>query len=160
MMPIHFCRLLIIGDGDAHNPVSGQVSAKVEDGLFKYAVAVHVVAVAVPLLSLLCTNANCPFLKIEKTPNKADFIRGDRCMHCNATATETPCTARKYAENDRCHKTMTVIYLYAHSCNPRQVEEKPKKETLEDILRSQPTKTAGQIQLDVIREALLSDVWG
>ena len=110
--------------------------------------------------SLLCTNANCPFLKIEKTPNKADFIRGDRCMHCNAAATETPCTARKYVENDRCHKTITVIYLYKHSCNPRQAEEKPKKETLEDILRSQPTKTAGQIQLDVIREALLSDKCG
>ena len=62
--------------------------------------------------SLLCTNANCPFPIIEKTPNKADFIRGDRCMHCNATATETPCTARKYVENDRCHKTMTVIYLF------------------------------------------------
>lgn len=40
------------------------------------------------------------------------------------------------------------------------MEEKPKKETLEDILRSQPTKTAGQIQLDVIREALLSDKCG
>jgi len=61
--------------------------------------------------SLLCTNANCPFLKIEKIPNKADFIRGDRCMHCDAAATETPCTARKYVENDRCHKTITVIYL-------------------------------------------------
>lgn len=81
-------------------------------------------------------------------------------MHCNAAATETPCTARKYVENDRCHKTITVIYLYKHSCNPRQAEEKPKKETLEDILRSQPTKTAGQIQLDVIREASLSDKCG
>ena len=144
MMQTHFCRLLITGDGDAHNPVSGQVSVKVE----------------VCRGSLLCTNGNCPFLKIEKKPNKADFIRGDRCMHCNAAATETPCTARKYVENDRCHKTITVIYLYTHSCNPRKVEDKPQKETLEDILRSQPTKTAGQIQLDVIREALLSDKCG
>lgn len=37
---------------------------------------------------------------------------------------------------------------------------KPNKETLEEILRSQPTNTAGQIQLDVIREALLSDKCG
>ena len=61
--------------------------------------------------SPLCTNANCPFLKIENTPNKVDFTRGDRCRQCNAAATETPCTARKYVENDRCHKTITVIYL-------------------------------------------------
>ena len=33
------CRLLITGDGDVHNPVSGQVSVKAEDELFKYVVA-------------------------------------------------------------------------------------------------------------------------
>lgn len=39
MMQTHFYRLLITGDGDAHNPVSGQVSVKAEDELFKYVVA-------------------------------------------------------------------------------------------------------------------------
>lgn len=39
MMQTHFCQSLITGDGDAHNPVSGQVSAKAEDELFKYVVA-------------------------------------------------------------------------------------------------------------------------
>ena len=39
MMQTHFCRLLITGDGDAHNPVSGQASVKAEDELSKYVVA-------------------------------------------------------------------------------------------------------------------------
>ena len=38
-MQTHFCRLLITGDGDAHNPVSGQASVKAEDELSKYVVA-------------------------------------------------------------------------------------------------------------------------
>lgn len=64
--------------------------------------------------------------------------------------------AGKYVENDRCHKKMTVIYLQEHDCSPKQEEDKPSRQELENILRIKPTKLAGQLQLDVVREALLS----
>lgn len=51
---------------------------------------------------------------------------------------------------------MTVIYLQEHDCSPKQEEDKPSKEEVENILRIKPTKSAGQLQLDVVREALLS----
>ena len=77
-------------------------------------------------------------------------------MHCHCEAIRKHCSARKYIENDRCHKKMTVIYLQEHDCSPKQEEDKPSKEELENILRIKPTKSAGQLQLDVVREALLS----
>ena len=106
--------------------------------------------------SLECGNKKCAYLKIQKCPNKVDFNRSKRCMHCHCEAIEKHCSARKYIENDRCHKKMTVIYLQEHDCSPTQEEDKPSKEELEDILRIKPTKSAGQLQLDVVREALLS----
>ncbi|CAB3984331.1 Hypothetical predicted protein, partial [Paramuricea clavata] len=66
------------------------------------------------------------------------------------------CSARKYVENDRCHKEMTVIYIGKHNCNPRVKEKKPSKKDVEDILRTRPTITTGQIQIDTVREVLLS----
>lgn len=106
--------------------------------------------------SLECANKKCAYLKIQKSPNKVDFNRSKRCTHCQSEAIEKHCTARKYVENDRCHKKMTVIYLQEHDCYPKQEEGKPTKEELENILRIRPTKSAGQLQLDVVREALLS----
>ena len=77
-------------------------------------------------------------------------------MHCHCEAIKKHCSARKYIENDRCHKKMTEIYLQEHDCSPTQEEDKPSKEELENILRIKPTKSARQLQLDVVREALLS----
>lgn len=55
---------------------------------------------------------------------------------------------------------MTVIYLQEHDCSPKQEEDKPSKHELEKIIRVKPTKSAGQLQLDVVREALLSSKEG
>ncbi|CAH3165890.1 unnamed protein product, partial [Pocillopora meandrina] len=106
--------------------------------------------------SLECANKKCAYLKIHKSPNKVDFNRSKRCVHCHSEAIKKHCSARKYVENDRCHKKMTVIYLQEHDCSPKQEEDKPSKEEVENILRIKPTKSAGQLQLDVVREALLS----
>ena len=57
-------------------------------------------------------------------------------------------------------KKMTVIYLQEHDCSPKQEEEEPSKEELENILCVKPTKSAGQLQLDVVREALFSSKEG
>jgi len=110
--------------------------------------------------SLECANKKCAYLKVQKSPNKVDFNRSKRCMHCQCEAIRNHCSARKYVENDRCHKKMRVIYLQEHNCSPKQEEEKPSKEELEGILRIKPTKSAGQLQLDIVREALLSDKEG
>ena len=52
-------------------------------------------------------------------------------------------------------KKMTVIYLRKHDCSPKQKEDKPSKEELENILWVKPMKSPGQLQLDVVCEALL-----
>ena len=106
--------------------------------------------------SLECANKKCAYLKIQKSPNKVDFYRSKRCMHWHLEAIKKTCSARKYVENYRCHKKMTVIYLQEHDCSPKQEEDKPSRQELENILRIKPTKSAGQLQLDVVREALLS----
>ena len=66
------------------------------------------------------------------------------------------CLARKYIENDRCHKITTVIYIGTHDCNPRATENKPSKESIEEYLKTRPTSTTRQLQVDKVREALLS----
>lgn len=63
------------------------------------------------------------------------------------------CLARKYVENDHCHKT-TVIYIGTHDCNPRATENKPSKESIEEYLKTQPTSTTRQLQVDKVREAM------
>lgn len=42
---------------------------------------------------------------------------------------------RKYVENDRCYKKMTVIYIGGYFCLFRALEEKLKKEEVECIIR-------------------------
>ena len=32
--------------------------------------------------SLECANKKCAYLKVQKSPNKVDFNRSKRCMHC------------------------------------------------------------------------------
>ena len=51
---------------------------------------------------------------------------------------------------------MTVIYVGDHACSPRVMEDKPEKEEVADIMRERPTITTGQIQLEKVRQALLS----
>ena len=51
---------------------------------------------------------------------------------------------------------MTVIYVGDHTCSPRAMEDKPEKEEVADIMRERPTITTGQIQLEKVRQALLS----
>lgn len=51
---------------------------------------------------------------------------------------------------------MRVIYIGEHNCTPRAVEKKPQKEDVESILRVKPTITPGALQIDKVREALLS----
>ena len=104
-----------------------------------------------------CGNPQCSFRKIHKTPNKVDFTRRKACLHCKSKPIHINCTARKYVENDRCHKKMTVIYIGGHSCSPRAPEEKPKKEEVECIIRERPTITTGQIQIEKVRQALLGE---
>ena len=65
--------------------------------------------------------------------------------------------ARKYVENDKCNKNMTVIYIGGHSCSPRAPEEKPKKDAVECIIRERPTITTGQIKIEKVRQAFLGE---
>ena len=106
--------------------------------------------------SLQCPNTKCPFQKINKKKNTVDFTRAKNCIHCKHPADSIECTARKYVENDRCHKEMRVIYIGEHNCTPRAVEKKPPKEDEESILRVKPTITPEALQIDKVREALLS----
>lgn len=105
--------------------------------------------------SLECTNAKCPYRKIHQCSNRVDFTNVKKCMHCKEIPETISCSARKYVENDHCHKRMTVIYIDKHGCTPRQTETKPDKGDVENILRTRPTITTGQIQIDTVREALL-----
>ena len=103
-----------------------------------------------------CTNAKCAYQKIGKKPNTSDFTRSKgKCMHCSSTSTHIECNARKYIENDRCHKAMVVIYVGIHSCPPPQAEKKPKKGDVEDYLQKRRTATTTQMRIDKVREALL-----
>ena len=106
--------------------------------------------------SLECPNLACAFKRIHKSPNKVDFSRNKKCTHCKTVPKEIEFSARKYVENDRCHKKMTVIYLGGHTCQPRVREKKPNKTQVENTLRVRPTMTSGQLQIDTIREASLS----
>ena len=103
-----------------------------------------------------CQNDSCPYKKIQCESNKVDFRKGNKCTHCNVVAKHIECLARKYVENDRCHKIMTVIYIGTHDCNPRATENKPSKESIEEYLKTRPTSTTRQLQVDKVREALLS----
>ena len=138
----------ITGDGDAHNPVSSQVSVKAEDEPSKYVVARCCARIQIVLS-----------LKSKTPPTKQISYKETVLCIVMLLQLKHPALLKKWVENDRCHKTITIIYLYKHSSNQRQVEEKPNKETLE-ILHSQPTKTAGQMQLDFICEALFCDKCG
>ena len=80
----------------------------------------------------------------------------NKCVHCKHIALRINCSARKCIENDRCHKKMTVIYVGDHACSLRAMEDKPEKEEVADIMRERPTITTGQIQLEKVRQALLS----
>jgi hypothetical protein len=51
---------------------------------------------------------------------------------------------------------MTVIYIGKHNCNPQVKEKKTCKKDVEDILCTRPTITTGQIQINTVREVLLS----
>ena len=106
--------------------------------------------------SLECQNPKCQYRKIHKFTNKVDFNRTNKCLHCKHIALRINCSARKYIENDRCHKKMTVIYVGDHACSPRVMEDKPEKEEVADIMQERPTITTGQIQLEKVRQALLS----
>ena len=103
--------------------------------------------------SLQCPNLKRQFRKIHQKTNKVDFTRTRKCVHCKQPAESVECCARKYVENDRCHKEMRVIYIGKHSCTPQANE--PDKEEIEKILCVRPTITTGQIQIDKVREALL-----
>ncbi|XP_033121548.1 uncharacterized protein LOC117120621, partial [Anneissia japonica] len=105
--------------------------------------------------SLVCHNMDCAYNKIYKMSNKVDFSKRKNCLHCNQEAFKIDCAARKYVENDRCHKIMTVYYVGEHICSPRAIETLPNKDEVEDIIRTRPTITTGQIQLEKVREALL-----
>ena len=106
--------------------------------------------------SMECPNLSCPFKKIHKATNKVDFTKKKTCLHCKAVASEIKCSARKYVENDRCHTKMKVIYIGEHSCQPRVRERKPDKSKGEKVVRVRPTITPGQLQMETVREALLS----
>lgn len=110
--------------------------------------------------SMECPNLSCPFKKIHKATNKVDFTRKKTCTHCKAIASEIECSARKYVENNRCHKKMTVVYIGVHTCQAMAREGKPEKTHVENVVRVRPTITPGQIQMDTVREALLSDKSG
>ena len=106
--------------------------------------------------SLECCNSQCIYKKIHRETNKVDFTMSKKCIHCKANALPIECCARKYVEHDRCHKDMTVVYIGTHNCSPRTQEKKPEKEKLEDYLKTRPTSTTKQIQVEKIREAMLS----
>jgi len=107
--------------------------------------------------SMECSNTKCPYRKIYQFPNRVDFTRSKTCMHCKVEPSHVNCSARKYVENDRCHKKLMVIYVGEHLCTPKANEAKPKKEEVENLLRTRPTITTGQMQIDKVREALLGD---
>lgn len=79
-----------------------------------------------------------------------------KCTHCKTNARHIECCARKYVEIDRCHKDMLVVYVGTHDCTPRVTEKRPDKEELQNYLKLRPTSTTKQIQVDKVREALLS----
>ena len=106
--------------------------------------------------SFVCSNTHCPYKKINHKPNKVDFTRSKKCIHCKENANSVECSARKYVENDRCHTDMIVIYVGTHDCSPRAENKKPDKEKFEEYLKSRPTSTTKEIQIDKVREALLS----
>ena len=51
---------------------------------------------------------------------------------------------------------MTVIYVSAHSCQPKAREKKPDKYYVENVLHIRSTISPGQLRVDTIQEALLS----
>ena len=106
--------------------------------------------------SLECQNPKCQYQKIHKFTNKVDFNCTNKCVHCKHIALRINCSARKYIKNDCCHRKMTVIYVGDHACSLRAMEDKPEKEEVADIMRERPTITTGQIQLEKVRQALLS----
>ena len=106
--------------------------------------------------SMVCRNHECSYRKIHKSPNVVDFTRSKKCLHCQGEPSRISCSARKYVENDRCHNKMTVVYIGDHSCTPRAVEKKPERDEVKSILRERPTITTGQIQMEKVRQALLS----
>jgi hypothetical protein len=52
---------------------------------------------------------------------------------------------------------MVVVYVGRHTCHPIMCEKKPNKEHIKNVLHVRPTITPGQLQIDTVREALLSD---
>ena len=106
--------------------------------------------------SFECVNPGCTYKKIQNTTNKVDFSKSKKCTHCKEIALHIECSARKYVENDRCHKKIMVIYVETHDCTPRADDSKPSKESVKEYLKTRPTSCAKQIQVDKVREALLS----
>ena len=51
---------------------------------------------------------------------------------------------------------MKVIYIRKHDCQTRQREIKPSKADMEGILQNRPTITTRQLQIEKVREALLT----
>ena len=83
--------------------------------------------------SFECVNPGCTYKKIQNTTNKVDFTKGNKCTHCKELALHIECSARKYVENDRCHKKMMVIYVQTHNCTPRADDSKPSKESVKEL---------------------------
>ena len=106
--------------------------------------------------SMECPNPSCSFKKIHKATDKVDFTKKKTCSHCKAIPSEIECSARKYVENDRCHRKMKVTYIGVHTCQPRVRERKSDKIHVENVVRVRPTITPGQLQMESVREALLS----
>lgn len=77
-------------------------------------------------------------------------------MHCKEMGEPVECNTRKCIANDCCHKEMIVIYIGTHDCSPRIKTLKPEKKELEEYLKVRPTSTVKQIQINNVREALLS----
>ena len=131
--------------GAVLNPVDARASAQVDGEPFRF---------VVDPWNARTPNANTE--KIHKFTNKVDFNRTNKCVHCKHIALRINCYARKYIKNDCCHRKMTVIYVGDHACSLRAMEDKPEKEEVADIMRERPTITTGQIQLEKVRQALLS----
>ena len=51
---------------------------------------------------------------------------------------------------------MCVIYIGAHACKPKLKEKFPDRKLVENIVRSRPTICSVEIQMEIVREALLS----
>ena len=103
-----------------------------------------------------CLDPFCSLKKIHKATNKVDFTKKETCSHCKAKASEIECSAGKYVENDRCHRKIKVIYIGVHTCQPRVQERKPDKKHVENVVHVRPTITPGQLQVETVREVLLS----